>query len=84
MIQKFKEVKNSQTMLAKVVNQETDQFGRIVTSYQWIEAKEPISLGSISNPNKEIIGLNFQIEGKDQEKERERSQSFFRNMFGMD
>jgi len=73
---KWKEDKESELLIRVIRERFIGEDGKQYIKVEWIKAEEPINLGSIAKPNKDIIEIQYRfpknIELLD----------FFKNLFG--
>ena len=60
----IKEVKESNLLIKKIVDIQEDQFGRKIVRFKWVAPQKNVSLGSVANPNKEILEYKFEVPQK--------------------
>jgi len=58
---KFKEIKESRLLIEVVIKEKYDKFRRRFVKTRWELAEGVINLGSLSNPNRNIISVKFEV-----------------------
>lgn len=66
---KIKMDRNSEVWVRKIEDEKQDSFGRRVISFHWEKLEAPINLGSIQNPNPDILP-GFQVKDTSRKKRR--------------
>ena len=61
---KTKEIKQSILMAAFIIDEGVDGYGKKFIKTRWVEIKEPLNLGSLIKPSKEIYLIKYFVPPK--------------------